>query len=455
MGTATLINGAATIRSNTLAVGDHPVTAVYLGSTIFAASESGAYVHRVNKAATVTALSITPESTVFGQALTLRTRVSVSAPGAGTPGGAITFKQGSAVLGSVTLAGGEASFTLSGLVVGAYNITAEYGGSVRYLTSISAPGAHTIGKAATTTVLEMTPNPAIIGETVLFTATVTTNAPGSGAPGGHVLFADGGTVIGASPIVNGVASFNTATLDVGSHSLTAQYAGSDNFAGSTSSPVEQIVKRKTLVTMTISPNPARVEQAVTFTVIVQNTPPGLDGVRAAALAAPSGSVEIIDEAGVVMASIPLLDGAGVYTTMLPGGVHRLQARYPGDATFGGSVSQVTTQTVERYRSTTTLGRSTSATHLGQPLTLLAEVVADASEQGAPTGNVAFLVNGVEAGVGVLQSGRATFTINSLTAGTHLIAAEYRGDARFDPSGSNPVFHTVDSSSYVYLPAVVR
>jgi hypothetical protein len=456
LGTATLVNGVATLRSSALAVGDHPVTALYLGSTIFAASESPAYVHRVNKANTATALTISPATTVFGQVLTLSTSVSTQAPGAGTPGGTVTFKQGGVVLGSVTLANGAATYTIGGMAVGAYNITAEYGGSIRYNASVSAPGAHTINKATTTTTLQAAPNPAIIGATVLFTATVTTNAPGSGAPDGQVVFADADVVIGVSPVIDGVAAFNTATLDVGNHAITAQYAGSANFAASTSAPVEQIVKRKTRVTMTITPNPVKVDQAVTIDVRVQDTPPGLDvqGARVA-LSAPTGAVDIVDGAETVIATVPLQAGTGSYTTTLPGGVHQLTARYPGDETFGGSISSVTTQTVERYRSTTTLGRSAAATSLGQTLTLSAEVLADDPTQGAPTGTVAFLIDGVEVGAAPLQSSRAAFTVSTLGVGAHLVAAEYRGDARFDPSGSNPLFHTVDSASYLYLPTVVR
>ncbi len=456
LGTATLVNGVATLRSSALAVGDHPVTALYLGSTIFAASESPAYVHRVNKANTATALAISPATTVFGQMLTLSTSVSTQTPGAGTPGGTVTFKQGGVVLGSVTLANGAATYTIGGMAVGAYNITAEYGGSIRYNASASAPGAHTINQAATTTTLQAAPNPAIIGATVLFTATVTTNAPGSGAPDGQVVFADGGVVIGVSPVINGVAAFNTATLDVGSHAITALYAGSANFATSTSAPVEQIVKRKTLVTMNITPNPAKVDQVVTIDVRVQDTPPGLD-VQGANLnlATPAGEIDVVDGTGAILATIPLQAGAGSYTTTLPGGVHQLTARYPGDETFGGNISQVMTQTVERYRSTTTLGRSATDTSVGQALTLSTEVIAEDPTQGAPTGTVAFLIDGAVAGTAELQSGRATFALNTLAAGAHLVAAEYRGDARFDPSGSNPLFHTVGSASYLYLPAIVR
>ncbi|HQY90925.1 Ig-like domain-containing protein, partial [Caldilinea sp.] len=138
-----------------------------------------------------------------------------------------------------------------------------------------------------------------------------------------------------------------------------------------------------------------------------------------------------------------------------GGVHHLTARYAGDDIFGGGVSQVVAQTVARYRSVTTLGRSATATSMGQSLTLTAEVVAEHAALGEPTGTVAFFVDGAAVGDGELQNGKAMFVMHTLSAGSHLVAAEYQGDARFDASGSNPLFHAVDSSSHLYLPAIVR
>ncbi len=455
LGTAPLINGVATLKIGTLAVGAHSITASYGGSTIFAGSASAPASHTVNRAGTTTGLTITPAGTVYGQVLTLSTRVTTNAPGAGTPGGTVTFKHGGTILGSVTLVNGAATYAVGGLGVGAYAITAEYGGSIRYDGSTSAATNHAIGKAATVTTLALAPNPSIIGATVLFTATVATQAPGSGTASGLVYFNDGATMIGAGPLVNGVATFNTATLDVGDHAITAQYAGSDNFAASTSAAATQTVKRKTLVTMITTPNPARVGDEVTFSITVQDTPPGLDMVVAAAMVAPSGAVEIVAADGSVLAEVPLQDGAGTHRMTMPGGTHQLAARYAGDATYGGNMSAVLAQTVERFRTTTTMGRSATSTSLGQALIVTAEVIPDDPARGVPGGEVAFLVDGVVAGKGTVQEGVASYALGSLVPGAHLIAAEYGGDAVFDPSGANPVFHTVDSSAFLFFPHITR
>ena len=71
-----------------------------------------------------------------------------------------------------------------------------------------------------------------------------------------------------------------------------------------------------MITLSISPSPARVEEALTFTVVVQDTPPGLDGVMAATLAAPTGTAEIVTAEGAVIGVVNLQDGIGVYKTCL-------------------------------------------------------------------------------------------------------------------------------------------
>ena len=60
-----------------------------------------------------------------------------------------------------------------------------------------------------------------------------------------------------------------------------------------------------------------------------------------------------------------------------------------------------------------------------------------STAGIPTGTVHFLADGADIGSATLDaSGTATLGVASLTAGTHIIAANYDGDASFDTSSSS-------------------
>ena len=86
-----------------------------------------------------------------------------------------------------------------------------------------------------TTLTLMAPADAPPGSPVTLTATI--NSAG-GMPTGQVVFHDGSTDLGTSPLNGaGVAILRTNTLAVGAHSLTASYAGDGKFGASTSAGV--------------------------------------------------------------------------------------------------------------------------------------------------------------------------------------------------------------------------
>ncbi|MGA7686071.1 MAG: Ig-like domain-containing protein [Terriglobales bacterium] len=92
----------------------------------------------------------------------------------------------------------------------------------------------------TTTAIASSPNPSNLDQAVTFTATVTSSA-GSPPDGETVSFNQGKTVLGTGTLSGGSASFTTSTLKKGNHSVTADYNGDSNFAGSKSKPVKQVV----------------------------------------------------------------------------------------------------------------------------------------------------------------------------------------------------------------------
>jgi hypothetical protein len=72
-------------------------------------------------------------------------------------------------------------------------------------------------------------NPSESGQPVTFVTTGTGSLPGSAKPTGTVTFKDGSTLLGTSAIVNGMASFTTSSLMVGTHTIIALYSGDGNF----------------------------------------------------------------------------------------------------------------------------------------------------------------------------------------------------------------------------------
>jgi DNA-binding beta-propeller fold protein YncE len=96
-----------------------------------------------------------------------------------------------------------------------------------------------VSPASTTTTVTSTTSATTVGQVVAFTATVT--ASGGQTPTGIVSFLDGGTLLGTGALSGGLATFSTAALSVGSHSITAVFNANANFNGSTSAALTQQV----------------------------------------------------------------------------------------------------------------------------------------------------------------------------------------------------------------------
>jgi uncharacterized repeat protein (TIGR01451 family) len=162
----------------------------------------------------------------------------------GTPTGTVTFEDAGTPIGTGTMnSSGVATFSTSTLAVGSHAITAVYGGDANGGTSgFLGSTSNTVTQVvlnSTTTALTSSLNPSPQGQSVTFTATVSS---AGGTPTGTVTFFDNGVAL-ALPVtlVNGVATFTTSTLSVGSHPITAVYNGNGTFGGSTSNTVIQIV----------------------------------------------------------------------------------------------------------------------------------------------------------------------------------------------------------------------
>jgi hypothetical protein len=99
--------------------------------------------------------------------------------------------------------------------------------------------ATVIGEKTTTT-LTSSPNPSTDGESVTFTASVSSS---EGAPpdGETVAFMHGKTVLGTGTLSSGSATFMTSTLKVGTTPVQAVYGGDSDFDASKSKVVKQVV----------------------------------------------------------------------------------------------------------------------------------------------------------------------------------------------------------------------
>ncbi|HZD94908.1 MAG TPA: Ig-like domain repeat protein, partial [Candidatus Sulfotelmatobacter sp.] len=200
--------------------------------------------------------------------------------------------------------------------------------------------------AVTTTTLATSGTPSTYGQAVTFTSSVRANNPSDGTPTGMVTFSDASVTLGTGTLDStGNTSFSTSTLGAGSHPIQAAYGADAFFKPSTSPVVTQIVnKAATTTTFTVSPNPARRGELVTFAATVI---PQFGG-------AVSGTVQFIkvkdsddenrdDAPRQIVLGVAAVDSQGnaIFTTStLKTGQHSIIAVYSGDNNLTGSTSPI-------------------------------------------------------------------------------------------------------------------
>ncbi len=280
-GTTTMVSGVAvsngtasySTSSLTLSTSGHSIAAVYSGDTNYSSATSNVVTQVVN--GNPVTINWTPAATMtYGASL------------AGEVNATATFNA-SPVAGTfaftATPAGGSAASVTAATVLGAgsYTLTATFTPSdLTLYAQATATSPLTVNQASAAIALSTSLNPVLLENAVTFTANVTS---AGGTPTGTVNFLDGTTVIGAGTLAGGTASFSSAAMALGAHSITAVYSGDANFAGVTSSALPQSV-------ITISLGTAETGSGGTGTA--------------------SGSAQTIAPGGTASFSLPILPSAG-------------------------------------------------------------------------------------------------------------------------------------------------
>src|SRR5262249_16956719 len=141
----------------------------------------------------------------------------------------------------------------------------------------------------------------------------------------------------------------------------------------------------------------------------------------------------------LLAAIPLESGVATLTTTdLAAGIRNVTAQYSGDAGLAKSRSALSV--VVNGGSLTTLAASNSKVETEQTVTFTATVGA-LTGTGIPTGTVTFY-DGAAAAERPLVGGKAVFSSNALSIGSHSIVAVYNGSADYVPSTSRGVATTI-------------
>jgi Glycoside hydrolase family 44/Bacterial Ig-like domain (group 3) len=198
-------------------------------------------------AASKTSLSASATLITSGQSVTFTTTVTPQS-GSGVPTGSVSFRDGATQIGTGTLSSsGSATFTTSTLAVGPHSITSAYAGDTNFAASTSAVASVTVSapaKTATVTSLSASATQLTAGQSVTFNSSVAPQS-GAGIPTGSIAFLDGQTQIGTAPLTAGAASYTSANLAAGTHTISAAYSGDATNAASNSAAV----------TVTVAPAP--------------------------------------------------------------------------------------------------------------------------------------------------------------------------------------------------------
>jgi len=269
----------ATFHISTLGVGRHSIVAAFSGDAVHYKSKStddgGAPLIQVVQEASITTLTSSLNPSTLGAPITF-TAVVTGNPSDVTPHGTVTFEDGINAIGSVALTtvkgAQQAALTMSGLSNGPHQIIAVYGGdpSIPVVGSSSDPIAEDVLAPATLS-LTSNLNPAYQGNNITFTATITSKAtqPASGT----VLFFDNGAQIGSASLAGNpaVAKFDISTLALGTHPITATYAGDSYNTAAQTGVLNQVV---TLDAFSVTVTPAKLSLKTganaTLTVVVNS-----------------------------------------------------------------------------------------------------------------------------------------------------------------------------------------
>ena len=115
---------------------------------------------------------------------------------------------------------------------------AIYSGDATSAASTSPAVSQKVTKAATSVSLVSSQNPSAIGQTVTFTATMSSSA---GTPTGTVTFKAGSKALGTVALSNGTAAVAVSFSVAKPQTITATYSGATNYFGS-SAAITQVVQ---------------------------------------------------------------------------------------------------------------------------------------------------------------------------------------------------------------------
>lgn len=414
--------------------GTHMLTAVYFGDASDFGSGGGPTTLTVHPASSGTAVASSADPSVHGQTVTFTASVSSTGD---APSGTVQFRIDGVDYGvAVALdAGGHASIAASDLAVGSHDVSASFTSDNPDVESSTGPLLvgilplpQTVTAAETATTLTSSANPSEYAAAVTLTATTAAVPPGGGRPTGSVQFQDGGVDLGPPVTVDpaGEAVMTTASLAVGSHSITAAYSSdSPNFQASSATLDQTVGPARTTLDYDGAAT-ADYHDAATLSARLTRTDDG-SGVAGKTITFTMGSESCSATTGATGAaacSIVPQEAAGTYS---------LSAAFSGDAEYQSSSDGVAFVVTKEETSTVYTGPS--AILQDHPVTLSARLLEDGTvpiEGRTMTLTLGTGTSAVRCTTGLTDSaGNAQCSVAATVAqGPQAILASFSGDAYY-------------------------
>ena len=388
----TLSSGTGSCNLPSTTTGAKTLTAVYGGDANYNGS-SDTEAHNVIKANTASSVVASLSSPVYGQSLYLTATITTT-NGSYTPVGQVQFYVDGAAFGSPVSLNGSGlatSQTTTSLNAGSHTYSVSYLGDSNNNASDSLPAAAlSIAKAnTTTTITSDAPDPSVYGNS--YPVSVSVVSATTGTPVGTVAVTDG-TNDCTVTLLGGVGSCNLPSDLASSKTLTATYASTANFNGSSDTEGHTIDKANTAASVIPSVSSPVYGQPLYLTATVTTTNGSFT---------PVGQVQFYVDSATFGSPVTLnSSGVGVSqtTTSLNAGSHTYSVSYLGDSNNNASNSlPATGLSVAKGDTTTTVVSSVPTIVYGQPFHLTATVMPVSPSIVIPTGQVQFYLDGLALG----------------------------------------------------------
>jgi hypothetical protein len=343
--TVPLSSGTASFTfTSSLTPGLHQVFATYSGDSAYAMASVN-QPHTVNRQVHATTIILTAAPSAVLASQTVHLEATISAAGGATvcppiignicSWGIVTFLEGTKTLNTQSAdENGRAVFDTALLAPGTHTLSAVYHGfsnSVEiFPPTTSAPSTVVVSSLPTVTTASVSNTSITLGTVATISASVSS---ASGTPFGGATFFDGSRPLGTASLhADGTASFSTALLSAGTHTISANFNANATFTGSSSAPV----------TLVVNPPPAAAIStfaAFSTTFHPENGTVSFAVTVVAEHGSPQSTVVFLDGGVILGKAMTDPAGSAVLTIPMPGnGTHNFRASFSGDSQFAPSVS---------------------------------------------------------------------------------------------------------------------